>query len=127
MTTERQKSPQELEQERIAFLSWLSPDAVDEGHNLALRNMRTAIKEELTDRQREMMLLYYSTPRRTMESIARELGLNRSSVSRTLARGRKRLLRVLKYSSPGLLADTVKKGAPPHAKSRSTRKNKRPV
>lgn len=104
------KSPADIEQERIVFRTWLSPDEPDGSRHLALRNMKEAIKEELTDRQRKMLVMYYSTPRRTMEDIARELGVNKSSVSRTIARGRKRLLRVLKYSSPILLADTVKRG-----------------
>lgn len=123
MKKEEAKAPYELEQERAAFRSWLSvlDKTEDESRNLALRNMRIAVKEELTDRQREILLLYYcSTPRMTMEDIGKELGIDKSSVSRTVSRGRKRLLRVLKYSSPALLADTVKKGAYKRA-----RKNKR--
>ncbi len=62
-----------------------------------LRNMRRARESELTERQAEMLHLYYdlgmSIPR-----IARERGLQKSSVSRTLERGRKRLKRYLQYS-----------------------------
>ncbi len=61
------------------------------------RNLRRIRETELTDRQAEMMHLYYdlgmSIPR-----IAQEKGLNKSSVSRTLARGRERLKRYLQYS-----------------------------
>ena len=61
------------------------------------RNLRRAREQELTPRQRQMLELYYdqgmSIPR-----IAGELGLNRSSVSRTLRRARDRLYRCLRYA-----------------------------
>lgn len=61
------------------------------------RNMRRVRQRELTPRQEEMLHLYYdlgmSIPR-----IAQEKGLNKSTVSRTLARGRERLKRYLQYS-----------------------------
>ncbi len=61
------------------------------------RNMRRVREQELTPRQQEMIHLYYdlgmSIPR-----IAQEKGLNKSTVSRTLARGRERLKRYLQYS-----------------------------
>ena len=61
------------------------------------RNLRRVRQQELTPRQQEMLHLYYdlgmSIPR-----IAREKGLNKSTVSRTLARGREKLKRYLQYS-----------------------------
>lgn len=61
------------------------------------RNMRRIRQQELTPRQAEMIHLYYdlgmSIPR-----IAREQGIHKSSVSRTLARGREKLKRYLQYS-----------------------------
>lgn len=61
------------------------------------RNMRKVRSTELTARQEEMLHLYYdlglSIPR-----IAARLGVHKSSVSRTLARGRTNLKRYLQYS-----------------------------
>lgn len=61
------------------------------------RNLKRAIQEDLTERQRTMLLMRYSQGF-SMARIAKELGVNRSTVSRTLARANKRLERALKYS-----------------------------
>ena len=61
------------------------------------RNMRRVRETELTDKQAEMIHLYYDLGM-SIPQIAREKGLNKSSVSRTLARGRERLKRYLQYS-----------------------------
>ncbi|MBP8640557.1 MAG: sigma-70 family RNA polymerase sigma factor [Oscillospiraceae bacterium] len=64
--------------------------------NLSNR-VRIAINEELTDRQRELINLYY-IEQMSMTEIAQNLGLSPSTVSRTLKRGRGRLKRYLKYN-----------------------------
>lgn len=56
-----------------------------------------AIYEELTDRQREVLLLYYFEGKTTIE-IAKMLGVNKSSVSRLLSRAKMRIEKVLKYN-----------------------------
>lgn len=61
------------------------------------RNLRRVRAAELTERQAEMVHLYYDLGM-NMPQIARELGITKSSVSRTLARGRERLKRYLQYS-----------------------------
>lgn len=61
------------------------------------RNLRAAREQELTPRQQQMMELYYDQGK-TMTKIARQLRVNKSTVSRTLARGRARLKKCLKYS-----------------------------
>lgn len=61
------------------------------------RNLRRARKMELTPRQAQMLHLYYDQGL-TMTQVAHELGINKSSVSRTIARGRERLRRCLQYS-----------------------------
>ena len=61
------------------------------------RNLRRARKSELTTRQAQMLHLYYDLGL-TMAQVAQELGVNKSSVSRTIARGRQRLRRCLQYS-----------------------------
>lgn len=61
------------------------------------RNLRKVRREELTARQGEMLHLYYDLGY-SMPKIARELGINKSTVSRTLARARARLKRYLRYT-----------------------------
>ena len=77
---------------------WLRANAGDNSERLERlrRNLRQARERELTPRQRQVLDLYYDRGM-TIPRIAEELGLNRSTVSRTLSRGRKRLKRYLQY------------------------------
>lgn len=100
------RSPDELAMDAKAFRSWLQPDCPDEERNLVLRNMRLAIREELSETQRRYLVAYYVEGRK-MQDIADEYGRDRSTVSRTLKRARQRLKKVLRYSSRALLADSI--------------------
>lgn len=61
-----------------------------------LRRMERVIRDELTDRQREVLLaVYYGG--KTQAEIADERGVNRSTVCRTLRRAEERLRRFLRY------------------------------
>ena len=53
--------------------------------------------EELTQRQRELIELYY-LENMNMSEIACRLGISPSTVSRTLKRGRGRLRKYIKYN-----------------------------
>ena len=66
------------------------------------RNLSRALRQDITERQREYMNLYYGR-NMSMEAIAKELGVNKSTVSRTLKRGRQRLYRCLRYGAAALL------------------------
>jgi len=79
--------------------AWELENSEDNSEQLSRlrRNMRRVRKEELTPRQEEMLHLYYDLGL-TISQIAREKGLNKSTVSRTLSRGRERLKRYLQYS-----------------------------
>ena len=61
------------------------------------RNLRKARRQELTDRQAQVLAMYYDEGL-SVTAIARELVLCKSTVSRTLRRGRERLKRYLQYS-----------------------------
>lgn len=61
------------------------------------RNLQFAMEEELTPRQREMMVMNVFQNKNVSE-IASELNINVSTVSRTLTRAKKRLQRALRYS-----------------------------
>lgn len=72
-----------------------------------------AVRLELSEIQRKYFVKYYFEGL-TMAEIAEEFGTNKSTVSRTLARARKKLERVLKYIDPRLMrlfekTDTPKK------------------
>lgn len=70
--------------------------------NRLKRNLAHALRQDVTPRQREYMLLYYGQNMK-MEDIAQQYGVNKSTVSRTLKRGRARLYRCLRYGASNLL------------------------
>ena len=78
---------------------WLRENAEDNHEQMErlLRNLRKARTQELTPRQQEILTLRYEQNMRVTE-IARLLGLNRSTVSRTLHRAQERLRRCLQYA-----------------------------
>lgn len=69
-------------------------------------NLARALREEVTPRQRQVLLLYYDRGM-TMKEIARQLGIDRSTVSRTMLRGEARLRRCLRYGAAALLGREV--------------------
>lgn len=78
---------------------WLRDHAEDNSDQLERlrRNLRRAREQELTPRQKEILDLYYDRGLK-MPQIARKLGINRSTVSRTVKRARERLYRCLRYA-----------------------------
>lgn len=78
---------------------WLQENAGDNQEQIErlLRNLRKARVQELTPRQQQMLSMRFEQNMSGAE-IARELGLNRSTVSRTLRRAEKRLRRCLQYA-----------------------------
>lgn len=79
--------------------AWLRANSGD--NNIQLdrmrRNLRLARERELTPRQREVLTLYYDG-QMSVTAIAQRLGVNASTVSRTLKRAQERLRRSLRYS-----------------------------
>lgn len=78
---------------------WNRQNAADNSERLERlrRNLRQARERELTPRQRQVLSLYYDQGK-NIPQIAGELGVNRSTVSRTLRRARDRLYRCLRYA-----------------------------
>ena len=62
------------------------------------RNLLLALREDVTPRQRQLLLLYYGEGL-TMQNIAQRLKIDRSTVSRTILRGERRLQRCLRYGA----------------------------
>ena len=61
-----------------------------------LERVRRVIREELTPTQQEILTAYYFH-KMTLEQIAADRGINKSTVCRTLHRAEDRLRRYLKY------------------------------
>ena len=78
---------------------WMREHAEDNSDQLERlrRNLRRAREQELTPRQREILARYYDRGLK-MPQIARKLGINRSTVSRTVKRAKERLYRCLRYA-----------------------------
>ena len=68
------------------------------------RNLLRALREDVTPRQRQMLLLYYAE-RLNMREIGERLGVDKSTVSRTIKRGEARLRRCLRYGAEIFLND----------------------
>ena len=78
--------------------AWISRTAGDNRDRQAqlLRGLRQAKNEVLTPRQRQMLDLYYGEEL-NIPQIAELLGINRSTVCRTLQRAKRRLYLCLRY------------------------------
>ena len=66
------------------------------------RNLIRALQEDVTPRQRQTLLLYYSDGL-NMREIGECLGVDKSTVSRTIKRGERRLRRCLRYGAEAYL------------------------
>ena len=66
------------------------------------RNLIRALQEDVTPRQRQTLLLYYSDGL-NMREIGEHLGVDKSTVSRTIKRGERRLRRCLRYGAEAYL------------------------
>lgn len=79
--------------------AWAAENCENNEEQLArlYKNLRLVRQFELTDRQRQIMQMYYDEGQ-SMTAIARELHIHRSTVSRNLSRGRERLKRFLRYA-----------------------------
>lgn len=78
---------------------WLRANGEDNAEQLERlrRNLRRARELELTPCQRQVVDMHFEREMSVTE-IARELGVNPSSVSRTLGRAKQTLRRCLQYS-----------------------------
>ena len=78
--------------------AWIAAHAGDNESDLMRlkRNLRLAREEGLTARQRELLRLRYEE-NMTVTEIAAAIGRDKSTVSRTLSRARRRLYKCLRY------------------------------
>ena len=90
---------QVLRRQSSDMAAWLRANAQDnDGELLRLkRNLRLARQEALTARQRQLLRMNFEQ-NKTVTEIAQELGVNKSTVSRTLLRAKRRLYQCLRYA-----------------------------
>ena len=77
----------------ILYEGYLGPRLPRE---VQLQRVRRVIAEELTELQRQTLAAYYFQEQ-TITQIARERGVNKSTVCRTLHRAEEKLRKYLKY------------------------------
>ena len=68
------------------------------------QNLVRALQEDVTERQREFLVLYYGQGL-NMRQIGERLGVDKSTVSRTIKRGEDRLRRCLRYGAKSFLEE----------------------
>lgn len=66
------------------------------------RNLIRALQEDVTPKQRQVLLLYYAEGL-NMREIGLRLNVDKSTVSRTIKRGEQRLQRCLRYGAENYL------------------------
>ena len=66
------------------------------------RNLIRCLREDVTEKQRQMILMYYAEGK-NMREIGEFLGVDRSTISRTIKRGERRLQRCLRYGAEAYL------------------------
>lgn len=66
------------------------------------RNLIRALHEDVTPRQRQTLLMYYAEGK-NMREIGEVLGVDKSTISRTIKRGEQRLQRCLRYGASAYL------------------------
>ena len=78
---------------------WLRENAETNNEQMSRlrRNLLKAIDEDLTPRQREVVSMHYFNGL-SVAKIAEKLNVDRSTVSRTLARAEQNLRKMLKYA-----------------------------
>ena len=92
----RQRRPTEAS---VSIERWLRDEAGDNSIQMQRlkRNLRRALEQELTPRQRLFVTLH-CLEGISVTQIAREYGVNPSTVSRTVKRGKYRLEKCLRWS-----------------------------
>ncbi len=74
-------------------------------HQALKRNLVAALRKDVTERQRQALLLYYAEGL-NMKELGERMGVDKSTVSRTIKRGEYRLRRCLRYGARNLLEES---------------------
>lgn len=90
-------SEKALEFNKAYVAQLISPGKTNAEHlKIASRALHDTLENELTPRQREMVMLYFFE-NMTMREIGAQLGVDSSTVSRTLSRAKRRIARCMRF------------------------------
>lgn len=95
----RAKASVDVAMDKFAVREFLRGDSSENKNQMerVLKNLPIAIDRELTARQRQILRMRFYQEKSVSE-IARELGISKSAVSKSIARSTYLLFRVLQYS-----------------------------
>lgn len=104
--------------DKSQYAAWLLGESPEEAdfHIHTIKALRVAMDEELTDKQREYIEMFFAYGMNVRE-IGQEMGVSELTIRRTINRGLDRLYHVLRYANPRYLtfpksrkASSLKKG-----------------
>lgn len=101
MSNTRYKRSAQYVADMAVYCRQMSQDNSGEISHLK-QNLIHALQEDVTPKQRQVLLLYY-VEGQNMREIGELLGVDKSTVCRTIKRGEKRLQRCLRYGAGKLL------------------------
>ena len=102
MPNTRYKRGESYAADMAVYTRQMAADNTDELSRLK-RNLIRALREDVTPKQRQALLLYYAEGL-NMREIGERLGVDKSTISRTIKRGERRLERCLRYGASAYLA-----------------------
>lgn len=99
MANPRYRRGDPYRRDMAAYMRQLSEQNTNTDHVERLkRNLIRCLKEDVTPRQRTVLTLYY-VQQLSQKEIAQKLNVDRSTVSRTILRGERKLQRCLRYGA----------------------------
>lgn len=87
-----------------AYMDYIQGESNAEEHSRLKRNLLRCLREDISPRQRTVLLMYFAK-QMSQPEIAAELGVNKSTVNRTIKRGEQRLRQCLRYGAQRYLLD----------------------
>lgn len=101
MSNTRYRRGKEYAADMAHYARQMSSDNSEEMSRLK-RNLVRALREDVTAKQRLVLTMYYAQGM-NMREIGEQLGVDKSTVSRTIKRGEQRLRRCLRYGAKAFL------------------------
>lgn len=99
MTDPRYRRGQPYSRDMLAYMRRLSEENTNtDSVDRLKQNLIRCLKEDITPRQRTLLTMYY-VQQLSQTEIARRLGVDPSTVSRTILRGERKLQRCLRYGA----------------------------
>lgn len=85
-----------------ALQLWNESKGESTSNNRLKTVLRYAINQELTEKQREYLMLYF-VDGKTMQEIAEIFSINKATVQKAICRAKENLLHILRYADPRFL------------------------